>query len=92
MGSIPDRHIEFSVLRVVQRQFYKNAECFVGCEVLTAVDMKNYLFWEVTPYSPATSLTLVSCLAYSPTPKFVEIRSSETSIDFQKIYHVYPRR
>jgi hypothetical protein len=66
---------------------------YVGSEVLTAVIMKSYIFWDITwcgllkvnehwrNMSPEA--TLLSCLAYSSTLKMEAICSSETSVDFQ---------
>jgi hypothetical protein len=71
---------------------------YVGFKFLTVVDTKRPIFWDNTSCIPlkikglfggmspllAILFTLVSCLAYSSTPKMEMTRPSETSVDFQR--------
>jgi hypothetical protein len=80
----------------------QDTDC-VGFEVLTAVVMKNPIFWNVTPCSPlkairrfggicssiATCFMLVSGLPYSSTLKMEATYSSETTVDFEQTTRRY---
>jgi hypothetical protein len=54
---------------------------YLGFEVLTAVIMKSYSFWDITKYKPN--------LAYSSTLKMEATFSSETEVDFQRTTQRY---
>jgi hypothetical protein len=53
--------------------------------------MKNYIFWDITPYSPLKIKQLAICFAlvYSSTTKMETVRSSETSVGFQRTKESY---
>jgi hypothetical protein len=69
-----------------------------GYVVITAVVMRSFIFWEITPCSPlkiteqallAACFMLVSCLDISSTMKIVAICSYETADYFQHTIRRY---
>jgi hypothetical protein len=81
-----------------QMMTFEQIRELVEFEVLTAVVMKNSIFWDATSCNPlkvkrrlmtATYLTLVSLLAYSSTLKMEATCSFETSVDFQWTIRCY---
>jgi hypothetical protein len=77
-----------------------NFAVLVGFEVLTAVVMKNYIFWNITLCSPlqvACRALLITCFKLifflvSSTMNLEMTCSSETSVDFQRKTALYSRR
>jgi hypothetical protein len=57
----------------LSRLLYELKESYAGFEALTAVVMKDYLSWDITPCNPlkvslcwvATCFVLIYCLAYA---------------------------
>jgi hypothetical protein len=85
----------FTEIELVAQNLFISIK-YVGFEVLTAVVMNSSVFWDVPPCSPLKvnrqqsplclppDFMLVSCLAYSLTPKMEVICSSKMSVDFQQ--------
>jgi hypothetical protein len=77
-----------------------------GCEILTAVAMKSFVFWNImsrsfretsqlhlqSKASLAAYFTLISCLAYLSTVKTRVTCSSKCQLTFNRLKGLYSRR